>query len=230
MALQLRADPSERATLMRVAPDRPGARSIRVITVGDEPEILARLRSLMGPDVELTPALSRDDRHARVADLVVVASAVEVPWRRVRTVATSETDLPVLVVAARWSDEDEQRALESGAIGYLALDLAPVALARAIRAALNGEIVFRRRALGRLLKPALKHRRTSRLGSLTLRQQQVASLLTTGAADKEIAAQLGIGVATVQKHVSKVLRTLGATNRAAAVWVILGGAEISRRV
>lgn len=217
MALQLRAD--------------RGPRSIRVTTIGDEPEILARLRSLMGPDVDLTPALSRNNRHARVADLVVVVSSVEVPWRRVRTVATAEVDLPVLVVAARWSDEDEQRALESGAIGYIALDLAPVALARAIRAALNGEIVFRRRALGRVLRPDFpKRRRTGRMRSLSKRQQQVASLLTTGAADKEIAAQLGIGIGTVQKHVSKLLRTLGATNRAAAVWVILGGAEIGRRM
>ena len=143
-------------------------------------------------------------------------------------VTAMETVVPVLVVAARWDDEDELRALESGATGYLSLDLAAGVLTRAINAALRGEVVFRRRALGRWLRPPVPSRRPSdQLPHLTRRQQQVASLLTTGAADKEIAAQLGIAVGTVQKHVSKLLRTVGATNRAAAVWLILGGTQLN---
>jgi two-component system nitrate/nitrite response regulator NarL len=116
-------------------------------------------------------------------------------------------------------------ALESGAIGYLAMDLPPLVLARSIRAALKGEVVFRRRTLGHWLRPSFPgaHQK-ARLPELTKRQQEVASLLATGAADKEIAVRLGIAVATVQKHVSKLLRAVGATNRAAAVFLVLGGA------
>lgn len=75
-------------------------------------------------------------------------------------------------------------------------------------------------------------RRPTRLANmpkLTNRQRQVASLLTTGAGDKEIAVRLGIGAATVEKHVSKLLRAVGASNRAAAVWLFLGGAHIAEQ-
>ena len=227
MALLLTAERPDRVTSVKLAHRRP--RSVRAVSIGDEPGIVAQLRSLIGGDAELTPAWSREDLHAHMADLVVIVSSDEVPWQTVR-MAAAEVDLPVLVVAARWSDEDEQRALESGASGYVALDAPPLALTRGIQAALRGELVFRRRALGRWLRPGfLKPTRMRGLPQLTSRQQEVASLLTTGAADKEIAARLGISVATVQKHVSKVLRAFGASNRAAAVWVILGGADISQR-
>ena len=115
-------------------------------------------------------------------------------------------------------------ALDSGAIGYLALDLPSHVLARSIHAALRGEVVFRRRTLGRWLRSSFPEmRQVGHLPELTKRQQEVASLLTTGAADKEIAVRLGIAVGTVQKHVSKLLRAVGVTNRAAAVFLVLGG-------
>jgi DNA-binding NarL/FixJ family response regulator len=135
-------------------------------------------------------------------------------------------NVPVLVVVQRSSDEDEWRALELGAVGYLAVDAAPTALTRGMDAALRGEFVFRRRALGRWFRRGFPEPvKPTCLLDLTRRQQQIASLITTGNTDKEIAARLGISVATVQKHVSKLLRTLGAANRAAAVWVILGRAR-----
>jgi DNA-binding NarL/FixJ family response regulator len=183
---------------------------------------------VIGSEAELIPALSGDDLDVYRADVVLVMPSPDVPWPTVRRVADAEVGRPVVVVAARWSDDDEQRALGSGATGYLALDLAPP---RAVHAALRGEIVFRRRALGRWLSPSFqKPGRSGSLPKLTNRQQQVATLLTTGAADKEIAAQLGISVATVQKHVSKLLRAVGASNRAAAVWRILGGPDNAERL
>jgi len=196
--------------------------SVRAVTIGHEPDMLARLQAVIGPSLYLWPISSDKELDGPPAGLVVFLSSASVPWPRVREVVARA--LPVLIVARQATDEDEQRAFEAGAIGYVGLDAAPSVLTRAIEGALRGQPVFRRRSLGRWLWGDLVgRRRVERLARLTRRQRQVASLLTTGAADKEIAATLGIRVATVQKHVSNLLKLIGATNRAAAVWLILGG-------
>jgi DNA-binding CsgD family transcriptional regulator/PAS domain-containing protein len=51
---------------------------------------------------------------------------------------------------------------------------------------------------------------------LTFREFTVLELMARGAADKEIAAQLGVSVFTVNKHVSNILRKMGASSRTEA--------------
>lgn len=55
---------------------------------------------------------------------------------------------------------------------------------------------------------------------LTDRERDVLDLLSLGASNGEIAAQLGISLSTVKKHVNAILRKLNAANRtqAAAMW------------
>lgn len=52
---------------------------------------------------------------------------------------------------------------------------------------------------------------------LTRRERQVLGVLRTGAADKEIAAALGISRSTASKHVENILKKMGVPNRTAAV-------------
>jgi DNA-binding CsgD family transcriptional regulator len=51
---------------------------------------------------------------------------------------------------------------------------------------------------------------------LTTRELTVLEFVTRGAADKEIATQLGVSVFTVNKHVSNILRKMGASSRTEA--------------
>jgi len=51
---------------------------------------------------------------------------------------------------------------------------------------------------------------------LTPREQEVLRLIARGAANKQIAAELGITVATVERHVTNLYRKLGANGRADA--------------
>jgi DNA-binding NarL/FixJ family response regulator len=51
---------------------------------------------------------------------------------------------------------------------------------------------------------------------LTLRERDVLRGLVRGASDKEIAAELGIGVRTVGTHVTAIRAKLSATSRSAA--------------
>ncbi len=64
----------------------------------------------------------------------------------------------------------------------------------------------------------------SGFSNLTPRQQEVLKLLALGQANQEIAAQLGIALATVKLHVNAILRALNVRNRTeAAAMAIVGG-------
>jgi len=52
---------------------------------------------------------------------------------------------------------------------------------------------------------------------LTRRETEVLELLRTGAADKEIASDLGISRSTASKHVENILKKMKVPNRTAAV-------------
>ena len=65
-------------------------------------------------------------------------------------------------------------------------------------------------------KPRRGSGRKSRLGHLSRREAQVLGEVRAGRTNREIATRLEISVATVNKHVHKVLKKLGARNRAQA--------------
>jgi DNA-binding NarL/FixJ family response regulator len=59
---------------------------------------------------------------------------------------------------------------------------------------------------------------------LTVREEEVLRLVTTGLSNKEIAALLFISDGTVKSHVEHILRKLGVSDRAqAAVWAVRNG-------
>jgi DNA-binding NarL/FixJ family response regulator len=59
---------------------------------------------------------------------------------------------------------------------------------------------------------------------LTIREEEVLRLVTTGLSNKEIAALLFISDGTVKSHVEHILRKLGVSDRAqAAVWAVRNG-------
>jgi NarL family two-component system response regulator LiaR len=60
----------------------------------------------------------------------------------------------------------------------------------------------------------------SRIGGLSPRQRQVLEQIRIGRTNREIAARLGISIATVNKHVHEVLTVLKVRNRTQAAAVV----------
>jgi DNA-binding NarL/FixJ family response regulator len=178
---------------------------------------LSRLRDLLEPELRIVRVEpSHEPRLRNGCELVIVATPPAVDWRNVTALASA--GLRVLVLDADASARSEDLAMEAAAIGYLPLSIPPSALRRALHAAVRGESVFSRQALGRWLKANREApQRGTQVSRLTARQQEILSLIAKGAADKEIAAHLGIAVATANKHVANTLKRLGVPNRAAAV-------------
>jgi two-component system nitrate/nitrite response regulator NarL len=113
-------------------------------------------------------------------------------------------------------------ALARGASGYLQKGIEAEELARTLRATRLGEP-----ALSRSLLPALMEQVRSRPRrqitmpegpvELTAREWEVSMLLRNGFTTREIAGRLGLSPVTVRRHVSSILKKLGAGDRQAAV-------------
>ena len=123
---------------------------------------------------------------------------------------------PVRVIVLT-SLADEARllpALQAGAAGYLLKDVAPQELARAIRAAHDGEALLDPGVAARLLDAMA--RAPAPATELTAREHEVLALIVGGRANKVIARELGISEKTVKAHVGRVLAKLGVADRTQA--------------
>lgn len=116
----------------------------------------------------------------------------------------------ILMLSQYDTEEDVGRALEAGASGYLRKDVTAAELLAAIRAVAAGERVLDSRASeASRLRGADKR--------LTAREQEVLSLVATGANNPEIGKLLGISEGTVRIHMSHLMSKLGVSRRTEAV-------------
>lgn len=131
-------------------------------------------------------------------------------------VAAMSARMPTLVVTATPTSEDALVCLEAGADGYLDAALDTSALRSALLGVVAGELAYGRDVIGMWLRN--RHRKTGLTGiPLTARHREILEFIARGATDKEIAAAFGIPKSTVQKQIARLLRRIGARNRAAAV-------------
>jgi len=139
-----------------------------------------------------------------------------VPDRRL--IATMSPRIATLVVAEGANTADALVCLDSGADGYLDAALDTHALRNAFLGVAAGEVAYTREVIGLWLRS--RQRRASLTGTaLSPRQREILEFIARGATDKEIAAAFGLPKSTVQKQVARLLRRIGARNRAAAVAV-----------
>ena len=146
--------------------------------------------------------------------LLVVSIDGDADWPRIAALCGEQ---PTLLITSAPSEDAVLRAIDIGARGYLAETISDRALVDAIRGIAAGEVAFSRAALGAWLRKRSDDPSNVAAAKLTRRQRQILALVARGASDKEIGGVLGISTATAQKHVTNLLRRLGAPNRAAAV-------------
>ena len=125
-------------------------------------------------------------------------------------------EIEIVAVTSFIEEEKVTAALEAGAAGYLLMDAEAEEVAQAIRAAYNGEVHLDP-AVSRLLAQRLRQRKDAEpVEPLTAREKEVLAQLAKGAANKEIAYELGITERTARTHVSNILGKLGLASRTQA--------------
>ena len=112
--------------------------------------------------------------------------------------------VPILVVSMHPVDQFAQRALEAGAIGYVAKDSDPKELVHAVRAALAGgrHVPGEVREAARLKKDPPPHM------TLSDREYQVLRMIGAGRTVTEISEELGLSVKTVSTYRGRILQKL----------------------
>jgi DNA-binding NarL/FixJ family response regulator len=123
---------------------------------------------------------------------------------------------PQTKVVALTVHEDKgylRRLLEAGAAGYVLKRSAADELVRAVRAVAAGGTYLDPTLAGRLADEFVG-RRAGPTAPLSPREEEVARLIAMGYTNKEIAAQLRVGVKSVETYKSRALEKLALDSRA----------------
>ncbi len=119
----------------------------------------------------------------------------------------------VLMLSAHSDDAYVQTATDAGAMGFLLKQTSAHEVCQAIREIQKGKTFFSSsvsRRLDRLHPPSADRARTfnKKAAVLTSREMEVLQLIAEGKANKQTAAELGIGLKTVEKHREHLMEKL----------------------
>ena len=211
---------------------------IKVFVVDDHAVVRRGLQAFFDsePDIEVVGAadggaqalelLERLDAQERRPDVIVMDLQMR-PLNGIestRLIRARYDDVAVVVLTSYADDELVQGALEAGASGYVLKDADTDEVAAAVRAADRGELQLDPAVARRLLSSLGATSRGQAKADLTTREVEVLRLVGTGAANKDIALQLGISERTARTHVSNILGKLGLASRTqAALWAVREG-------
>lgn len=217
---------------MPVSPDseRPGlipessVAPVRVVVVDDHALVREGTVDILERDPMLSVVGQAADGEEAVElicelrpDLAIVD--IELPGINgievVRAVHQRVPGIRFLVVSAYDDHAYLIEALAAGVAGYLLKTVSGRELVHAVRAAAGGSVVFDEAVSQRLTGTRAQGVQQPSL-DLTPRETDVLSLLARGLSNRKIAAELGLGLRTVESHVSNVLSKLGLTSRTEA--------------
>jgi DNA-binding NarL/FixJ family response regulator len=200
--------------------------TIRVAVVDDHAIVRAGLRLVLeaDPDFEI---VGEAETAAAALDLVrrerpdVALIDINLPddsgLRVAAEITTTDPSVRLLILSVHDDPEIVRESVRLGAHGYLRKDTTPADLRAAIRAVHNGDAFFSP-SVARTLAEALRDQGTpvsESLERLTERERDVLTRVARGLSNKEIAADLGISVRTVESHRDSLMRKTGLRNAAA---------------
>ncbi len=190
---------------------------IRVMLVDDHPVMRVGLANVLSFNHGFSVVAQADDGPSAIAlwrqhrpDVCLLDISLD-RMDGIETLRRLRAEFPdarVLMLTSSKAAEDRELSLQSGACGYLLKTVRHDELAAAIRKVHAGE----------QLGPAAPATRPApRRGPLTQRETEVLGFIKQGFSNDEIAQLMGISERTVRAHVTSILASLQAADRAQAV-------------
>lgn len=157
--------------------------------------------------------------RARACDVALLD--IDMPgldcFEAARRIIEALPEAKIVFLSALGHDRHIERALASGAAGYLLKTEPTAAVAEAIRAAARGERRFSEAIERRLIPgpggPRLAPGEATRASALTSREVEVLRHLARGMSKKEIAAAMTLAVKTIDAHTANIMEKLGIHDR-----------------
>jgi two-component system invasion response regulator UvrY len=185
----------------------------KVLLVDDHPVVrkgIARILAAEIPDLSLAEAVDGatavDELRARPPHLVLLDLSMpgDTGLSVLKKIRREFPSIPVMIVSMHPADQFAQRALQAGAVGYVAKDSDPQELVEAVRAALSG----RRHVPSELQEAARLEREPPAHAGLSDREYQVLRMIGAGRTVTEIGAELRLSVKTVSTYRARILEKL----------------------
>ena len=138
----------------------------------------------------------------------------------VRRLHEARPEIRVVMIGMEADEAVFLRMVREGVLGYVLTDASAAEVWRAIRCVAGGEavcppslsvVLFSFVAQAQIGLPGIRMQKSS---DFSPRQQQLAQLIRQGLSNKELATQLNLSEQTVKNHVHRMLRKVGAADRA----------------
>ncbi|MCB0193485.1 MAG: response regulator transcription factor [Anaerolineae bacterium] len=194
------------------------------MTVDDHQILQMGIRFLLlaFDDIELVAEASSGEEALRLCGEIqpeVILMDIRMPGidgvATTRAVRERHPNIQVVILTSFEGQELVQQATQAGAIGYLLKGIPIDEIARAIRAAAQGQSSLSPEVAQTLIR-ASNGSSLSLGADLTGRQREVLALMVAGLSNNKIAERLILSPSTIRHHVSEVLAKLQAANRAEA--------------
>lgn len=179
------------------------------------------------PDLAVHPAATAHealdvlDRHLGIGHVIMDYYLPDMAGAELlKRLSLRRSNVRILVLSASQDPEDERRAREAGARGFLNKSASCQELAAALKAINAADPP---RDASAATAPTRSPDDAALLRTLTPRQSEVLRLMCDGLRNKEISERLNMTEKTVKTHVSAILGTLGVLNRTQATLVARRG-------
>ncbi len=204
---------------------------ITVLLVDDHNIVRQGLKALLTAEGDITILAEAQSGREAVQqasrlrpDVVIMDLAMPLlnGWEATRQIIKAVPGAKIIVLSTYDSDDHVQQAIGAGAAAYLIKQTAAADLVKAIREVKKGNAYFSPAIARRLREQtcrSLASGETPKAANveLTPREAEVLQLIAEGFANKQIAAELGLSVKTVEKHRQQVMNKLDLHDTASLV-------------
>lgn len=191
---------------------------MRVLLADDHTLVRAGIRRLIegAPDIEVVAEAQNGAEVLALAaqhkpDVALIDLAM--PGKNgLDVTAELQQQMPAIrvVIMSMHADLGYVRmALDRGAVGFVVKEAAPAELELALRAAVSGQTFLSPKVSSRMVHTLMRNEGAKGMDALSPRQREILAMLARGKATKEIAAELGISIKTVETHRARMMEVLG---------------------